>query len=74
MLFPEQGHIVSVEELTGRSDEAAVAKAHELCAERKALYEGFEGWGCKRVVFRHPDPAATAAQNKLRAVKVSSDP
>ena len=63
--FLSEGHIVSVEELTGRSDEAAVAKAHELCAERKALYEGFEVWECKRVVFRHPDPAATAAPNEV---------
>jgi hypothetical protein len=59
--FLSGGHIVSVEELTGLSDEAAVAKAHEQFAERKAVYEGFEVWQRTRVVFRHPDPAAKAA-------------
>ena len=57
--FLSGGHIVSVEELTGLSDEAAVAKAHELYAERKALYEGFEVWERTRVVFRHPDPVTS---------------
>ncbi len=63
--FLSGGHIVSVEELTGLSDEAAVAKAHELYAERKALYEGFEVWERTRVVFRHPDPVTNAAPNVI---------
>ncbi len=59
--FLSGGHIASVEELTGLSDEAAVAKAHELYAKSKALYEGFEVWERMRFVFRHPDPLAKAA-------------
>lgn len=60
--FLSGGHIVSVEELLGLSDEAAVTKAHELYEERKALYEGFEVWERTRVVVRYPDPSAKAAQ------------
>jgi hypothetical protein len=63
--FLSGGHIVSVEELTGLSDEAAVAKAHELYAERSSLYEGFEVWERTRVVFRHLDPPARAARGVI---------
>jgi hypothetical protein len=56
--FLSGGHIVAVEILDGLLDEAAVAKAHELYAERKALYEGFEVWDRARVVIRHSGPRA----------------
>ena len=48
------GHIASVEELPGLSDEEAIAKAHVLFSERKRLYEGFELWDRTRVLIRHP--------------------
>jgi hypothetical protein len=40
--FMRGGHIVSVEELSGLSDDEATAKAHALFAERKELFQGFE--------------------------------
>jgi hypothetical protein len=39
--FIRGGHIVA-EELTGLSDEEAIAEAHLLFSERKALFQGFE--------------------------------
>jgi len=54
--FLREGHIASVELLTGLSDEEAIAKAHELYRERRAKFEGFEVWDRTRVVTRHPDP------------------
>ena len=47
--FIRGGHIVDVDELTGPSDEEAIAKAHELFSEREPLFENFELWtarGC----------------------------
>ena len=52
------GHIASVEELPGLSDEEAIAKAHALFSARKYRFEGFELWDRTRVLFRHPEPAA----------------
>ena len=60
--FLSDGHIVAVEILAGLSDEEAIAKAHELYAERGALYEGFEVWDRARVVIRHPGPRAGKAK------------
>ena len=56
--FLREGHIQAVEELTGLSDEDAVAKAHALYSERESIYEGFEIWDRTRMVIRHPDPYA----------------
>ena len=56
--FLREGHIAAVEELTGLSDQEAVAKAHLLYLEHKSIYEGFEVWDRTRVVIRHPDPYA----------------
>jgi hypothetical protein len=56
--FMRGGHIEAVEELTGLSDEEAIAKAHALFSARKHLFEGFELWDRTRVLVRHPEPAA----------------
>ena len=56
--FMSGGHIVAVEELTGLSDKAAVAKAHQLFTERTDPLEGYEVWDRARVICRHPAPAA----------------
>ena len=57
--FMSCGHIEAVEELTGLSDEEAIAKAHALFSARKYRFEGFELWDRTRVLFRHPEPAAS---------------
>jgi hypothetical protein len=56
--FMRDGHIEAVEELTGLSDEEAIAKAHALFLQRKHLFEGFEVWDRARVLIRHPESAA----------------
>jgi hypothetical protein len=38
------GHIASVEILPGLSDEEAIDRAHQLFAEQKSIFEGFELW------------------------------
>jgi hypothetical protein len=55
--FMRGGHIVSVEELSGLSDDEATAKAHALFAERKELFQGFELWDRTRFLVQHPRPA-----------------
>ncbi len=47
------GHIVSVEELPGLSDEEATARAHLLVSQRQGLFEGFELWDRERVIVLH---------------------
>jgi hypothetical protein len=56
--FMRGGHIASVEELPGLSDEEAMAKADALFSERKHLFDGFELWDRARVIVRRPEPAA----------------
>jgi hypothetical protein len=51
---------VSVQELSGLSDEVAVAKAHQLFTERTDPLEGFEVWDHARVVVRYPALAVEA--------------
>ena len=59
--FMRDGHIEAVEELTGLSDEEAIAKAHALFSERKHLFEGFEGAGSRaRAYTGHPESAAAS--------------
>ena len=63
----------AVEELTGLSDEEAIAKAHALFSERKHLFEGFELWDRTRVLVRLPSPLPPqrrrlAASGALRRV------
>jgi hypothetical protein len=55
--FMRGGRIEAIEELTGLSDDAAVAKAHALFSERKREFEGFELWNRTRVIIRHPEQA-----------------
>ena len=52
--FLRGGHIEAVEELTGLSDDEAVAKAHILFSERSDLFDGFEVWDRRRVIIRRP--------------------
>jgi hypothetical protein len=55
--FMRGGRIEAVEELTGLSDDEAIAKAHALFSERKREFEGFELWNRTRVIIRHPEQA-----------------
>jgi hypothetical protein len=55
--FINLGQIVAVEELSGLSDQVAVAKAHQLFSERTDCLEGFEVWDHTRVVIRHSSKA-----------------
>jgi hypothetical protein len=50
------GHIASVEILPGLSDEEAIDRAHQLFAEQKSIFEGFELWDRARVIIRHQKP------------------
>jgi hypothetical protein len=59
--FMKKGHIASVEELPGLSDEEATDKAYELFSERKESFDGFELWDRTRVIVRYPKPIETAA-------------
>jgi hypothetical protein len=61
--FMRGGHIASVEELWGLSDDEALAKAHELFSERKHLFEGFELWDRTRFLFRYPPPREDEAMS-----------
>jgi hypothetical protein len=61
--FMRGGHIVSVEELSGLSDDEATAKAHALFAERKELFQGFELWDRTRFLVQHPTPAENEPTN-----------
>lgn len=65
--FLRAGHIEAVEILTGLSEQDAVAKAHQMYLERKAVYDGFEVWDRTRVVVRHPDPYAEKPSIDARA-------
>jgi hypothetical protein len=70
--FISRGHIVAVEELTGLSDEVAVAKAHQLFTERTDSLEGFEVWDHARVLIRYPPP--TVEDSLADGRDRSSDP
>lgn len=54
--FMRDGHIASVEELPGLSDEEAVARSQRLFEERKAEfhYDGFEVWLLARMIIQFP--------------------
>ena len=52
--FMRGGQIEAVEELSGLSDNEAVAKARALFSERKREFDGFEVWNRTRVIVRHP--------------------
>ena len=68
--FLSGGHIAAVEELTGLSDEEAVAKARRLYAERMASYEGFEVWDRTRFVIRSVrGESVTEAQRAPRPLR-----
>jgi hypothetical protein len=60
--FMRNGHIASVEELPGLSDEEAIAKGHALFLERRHLYEGFEVWDRTRFLFRYPTSEITPSE------------
>jgi hypothetical protein len=63
--FIRGGHIVDVDELTGPSDEDAIAKAHALFSEREPLFEGFELWDRTRMLIG--DPQLSAPNNPILA-------
>ena len=56
-VFVRGGHIVAVEELTGRSDEEVIVEARVLFSEREKCVEGFEVWDQTRAIVRHPSIA-----------------
>jgi hypothetical protein len=55
--FIRAGHIAGVEMLADLPDQDAIARAHLLFSERKALFEGFEVWDRARVVLQLPSSA-----------------
>jgi hypothetical protein len=52
--FTRNGHITSVEELPGLTEDEATIKAHKLYLERRNLYDGFEVWDRSRFLIKHP--------------------
>ena len=66
--FMRGGHIADVEEVTGISDEQAIAKAHTLFSEHKRLFEGFELWDCARFMISHREPADPYQRRRLAAL------
>jgi hypothetical protein len=54
--FVRAGHIASVEELPGLSDEEAEDKSHQLFLERRDNFDGLELWDRTRVITRFPKP------------------
>ena len=60
--FLRGGHIVAVEELTGLSDEDAIAKAQVLVSESEIPVGAFEVWDLTRVIITHPPIAQEAAR------------
>jgi hypothetical protein len=55
--FMRNGHIVSVEEMPGLSDEEAVAKGRHLFEERAPQgFDGFEVWDRARMLIQYPEP------------------
>ena len=69
--FLSGGHIAAVEELTGLSDDQAVAKAYQLFAERVAFYEGFEVWDRARIVVRSVRGESVTEGSEAGAYEVS---
>jgi hypothetical protein len=60
--FLREGHIASVEMLTGLSDQDAITKAQMLFSERGHQFDGFEVWDHTRLVIRQPNPFAADHQ------------
>jgi hypothetical protein len=69
--FIRGGDVVAAEELTGLSDEEAIAKAHVLFSERKNLFEGFEVWDLARKLIAHPH--LTSPENSATSLFGNSD-
>ena len=59
--------IVGVEELTGLSDQEAVARANKLASKRRGRIDGSEVWDGKRLVVSQPVPPRTSHQATIRA-------
>lgn len=57
--FMRNGHIASVEELPGLSDQEAIETGRRLYEARrkKHNFEGFEIWDRTRIVIQDPAPA-----------------
>jgi hypothetical protein len=62
------GHIASVEEFPGLSDEDATAKAHLLFSKLKDSFESFELWDRSRVIMRYPEPIGLSLPERDEAV------
>lgn len=60
--FTRDGHIVSVEELLGLSDDEATNKAYRLFSDRKNSFDGFELWDRARVITLHAKPVDPAPE------------
>jgi hypothetical protein len=56
--FLKAGHIASVEELSGLSDDEAVEKSIDMFAARKTAfsYDGFDVWEHSRMILQYPAP------------------
>jgi hypothetical protein len=54
-----KGHIASVRELPGLSDQAAVEACRAEFENERGQFDGFEVWDRARMLIQHP-PAPTA--------------
>ena len=64
--FIIDGHIQAVEELTGLSDQEAIARSKALFAERRELYDTFEIWEGTRIVYRDLPTHGPSKHNEQR--------
>jgi len=64
--FWRDGHIVGVEVLTAKSDEAAIEEAVALFEKRKPKFLGFEIWDRARFIHRHRQTAPEPFQRQMR--------
>jgi hypothetical protein len=72
--FMRDGHIVSVEELPGLSDEEAIRKGRELFEARKtrSAFDGFEVWKLKQMLIQHPPPTAYDLKPSAEVIPIFS--
>jgi hypothetical protein len=61
LLSDEKGHIASVQELPGLSDEAAVEACRAIFEKHRREFEGYEVWDRSRMLIQHPPLAPEAS-------------
>jgi hypothetical protein len=69
-----RGHIVAVEEISGVTDQDAIARARKLFSERSEPIDGFELWDRDRVVVRNSEAFAERDAENTEISDAEVDP